>query len=30
MDQCILLDGPKSNRVHDIRMAEQMPALFEG
>jgi hypothetical protein len=28
MDQRILLDGLQGNRVHDIRMAEQTPALF--
>jgi hypothetical protein len=28
LDQCILLDGPQNDRVHDIRMAEQTPALF--
>jgi hypothetical protein len=28
MDQRILLDGPQNNRVHDIRGAEQTPALF--
>ena len=28
MDQRILFDGLQDNRVHDIRMAEQTPALF--
>ena len=28
MDQRILLDGLQDNRVHNIRMAEQTPALF--